>query len=91
MSLGAQVNFLSDLHSNRLEDFLNMDYFGDLSQVYIKLFSFHFQGFRNGTALAHHDSKSKVGEKLEILVWRVVFEYSWSFEILEGSGRGEKR
>ena len=46
-----------------------------MSQVYNKLFSFHLEGFRKRAALVPYDPKSKVGEKLEMLVWRVVAKY----------------
>ena len=43
--------------------------------MYCRLFSFSLQGFRKGAALVLSDSESKVGEKLEMLLWRVVAKY----------------
>lgn len=45
MSSGVQVIFVSGFHNNRHEDYLNMGYCGDLSSVYVKLFSCSLQGF----------------------------------------------
>lgn len=46
-----------------------------MSQVYSKLFSFYLQGFRKRAALVLYDPKSKVGEKLGMLVWEVIAKY----------------
>ena len=39
------------------------------------MFSFYLQGFRKRAALVLYDPKSKVREKLEMLVWGVIAKY----------------
>lgn len=73
MSSGVQVNLLSGLHSIKHEDCISMCCYGDLYQVYIKLFS--FKGLRKWAALVLNDSESKVGGKLEMLLYSVVVKF----------------
>ena len=64
MSLGVPVNFLSDPDSNRHEGCPYMICCGDISEVYIKLSSFSFQGFWKREVFVLIDSKSEGWKKI---------------------------
>lgn len=72
MSLGVQVNFLSSPHSNRHKDCLCICCC-DFWKVYIRLFTFSFQGFRKRAVFVDSVSKSTEWENLEY--WRKVKEF----------------
>ena len=74
ISLSVQVNFMSSLHSNRHEDFLNMSYYDDLSNLY-QVVQFQVAELQGKELQYFSMTPSQKREDLEMLVWRIIARY----------------